>query len=73
VILRLLRRNPSIARRIELKAELDLLTDLKTGLFGVHHRATALPLDANGKPYVPKTARGKKHVPLLCAASECAR
>jgi hypothetical protein len=64
VILRLLRRNPGIARRTELKAELDLLADLETDPFGVHHRATALPLDANGKPYVPKTARGKKHVPL---------
>jgi hypothetical protein len=64
VILRLLRRNPGIARRAELKAELDLLADLETDHFGVHHRATALPLSANGKPYVPKTARGKKHVPL---------
>ena len=51
-------------KRCELEAELQLLDDMETALFGIHHRATALPINAKGKQYVPRTARGKAHVPL---------
>jgi hypothetical protein len=37
---------------------------LETLIFGVQHRATALPIDASGKRSVPRTARGKTHLPL---------
>jgi hypothetical protein len=53
-ILRLLPRSDlTRARRSELKAELGLLANLETGFFGVHHRGSSLPIDANDKPYVP--------------------
>jgi len=55
---------PTPEKRTELEAELKLLSDLETQMFGVQHRPTNLPLDKRGRPYVPRTARGRKHVPL---------
>lgn len=48
----------------QLTCELEDLALMETQLFGVRHRETNLPLGKDGKPYVPKTARGKFHVPL---------
>ena len=49
---------------MELGEELEKLSDLETLIFGVRHRATAFPIDARGKRSVPRTKRGKTHVPL---------
>ena len=51
-------------KRMELGEELEKLSDLETLIFGVRHRATAFPIDARGKRSVPRTKRGKTHVPL---------
>ena len=63
-IKRELRRMPTLEKHTEPAAELKVLSDLETVIFGVKHRATNLPLDDRGRPYVPKTARGKRHVPV---------
>ncbi len=63
-IKRELKRTLMPGKRTELEAELELLSDMETQIFGVHHRATNLPLDKKGRPYVPRTARGKRHVPV---------
>ena len=71
-IRRALRRNLTQGKRSELGAELQLLDEMETEHFGIHHRLTSLPLDKCGKPYVPVAepgkeplkARGRRHVPL---------
>jgi len=71
-IRRELRRNLPQGKRNELEAELQLLDDIETEHFGIHHRPTRLPLDKRGKAYVPVAepgkeplkARGRRHVPL---------
>ena len=57
-------RNVSRKKRAEIEEEIQILDDFETAWFGVHHRSTALPLASDGKPRIPATARGKRHVPL---------
>jgi hypothetical protein len=63
-IRRELRRIPTPEKRTKLTAELKDLSHLETVMFRIKHRATNLPLDNRGRPYVAKTARGKRHVPV---------
>jgi hypothetical protein len=71
-IRRRLRSNLTQEKRNELEAGLQLLDDMETEHFGIHHRSTRLPLDNCGKLYVPVAepgkqplkARGRRHVPL---------
>ena len=63
-IRRELRRIPTPEKRTELGTELKELSDRETVMFSVKHRTTNLPLDDKGRPYVPKTARGKSHLPV---------
>jgi hypothetical protein len=63
-IRRKLRRKIGREERDQLTAELQALASLETQLFGVSHRATHLPLGQDKKPIVPRTARGKRHVPM---------
>jgi hypothetical protein len=63
-IRRRLRRKIPRKEREELTCELQDLALIETQLFGVRHRETQLPLGKDGKPYVPKTARGKLHLPI---------
>jgi len=54
----------TLEKRMELREELEKLSDLETLIFGVRHRTTAFPVDARGKRSVPRTKRRKTHVPL---------
>ena len=63
-IRRELKRIPAPEERTRLDHELKELSDLETAMFRIRHRTTNLPLDKRGRPYVPRTARGKRHVPV---------
>jgi hypothetical protein len=63
-IRRRLRLRISKSERERLTGELEWLAWAETGFFAVKHRETTLPLGKDGKQYVPKTARGRLHVPL---------
>lgn len=63
-IRRKLRRKITKTERSQLAAELQNLASMETQFFNVRHRETSLPLGEDGKPYVPTTARGKRHLPI---------
>ena len=63
-IRRKLRRKITKDERERLTHELQDLALAETQFFGIKHRDANLPLGKDGKPYIPKTARGKLHVPI---------
>lgn len=63
-IRRRLRRKIANEERQRLINELNDLALAETQWFDVEHRDTNLPLGEDGKPFVPQTARGKRHVPV---------
>ena len=63
-IRRKLRCKIAKGERERLTHELEDLALAETQFFGIKHRDANLPLGKDGKPYIPKTAQGKLHVPI---------